>query len=159
SEYWEKRPFTLFRNDDSYFRKVLSLADMDEILSSHDLTYPSVQMVKNSAPIPPPRYASTREHKGVPMGEVVDPMKLFAEYRQGATIIMDEVHQTWPPLARLCASIERFFSHPTQTNVYLTPPGAQGFSAHYDTHDVFILQTAGSKHWRLYPSPMKLPLA
>ena len=57
-------------------------------------------MVKNSAPIPPPQFASPREHKGVPMGEVVDPVKLFAEYRQGATIIMDEVHRTWPPLAR-----------------------------------------------------------
>jgi hypothetical protein len=86
-------------------------------------------------------------------------VKIFAEYQQGATIIMDEVQRSWPPLAKLCASIERFFSHPTQTNVYLTPAGAQGFSAHYDTHDVFILQTAGSKHWRLYPSPVQLPLA
>src|SRR6185295_12103641 len=38
-------------------------------------------------------------------------------------------------------------------------PGAQGFSAHYDTHDVFILQAAGSKHWRLYGSSVQLPLA
>jgi hypothetical protein len=159
SEHWEKKPFTLFRNDESYFRNVFSLADMDDILSSRELIYPTVQMVKNSAPVPPPQFASPREHKGVPMGEVVDPVKLFAEYRQGATIIMDDVHRMWPPLARLCAEIERFFNHPTQTNVYLTPPGAQGFSAHYDTHDVFILQVAGSKHWRLYPSPMQLPLA
>ena len=35
-------------------------------------------------------------------------------------------------------------------NTYLTPAGAQGFSPHYDDVEVFILQTEGSKHWRLY---------
>ena len=43
-------------------------------------------------------------------------------------------------------------------NVYLTPPSSQGFTAHYDAHDVFILQIAGSKHWRLYDAPLRLPM-
>lgn len=158
TEYWEKRPLTLFRGDEGYFRHLLSLEDMDHILSSHDLRHPSLQLVKNSAPVAPPRYTTEVDVKGVPVGGVVDLVKMFAEYQQGATITLDQLHRSWTPLARLCASMERFFSHPTQTNVYLTPAGAQGFNAHYDTHDVFILQTAGSKRWRLYGSPMQLPL-
>ena len=35
-------------------------------------------------------------------------------------------------------------------NSYLTPAGTQGFSPHYDDVDIFILQTEGSKRWRLY---------
>ena len=35
-------------------------------------------------------------------------------------------------------------------NVYLTPPGTQGFAPHFDDVDVFILQLEGKKHWRLY---------
>jgi hypothetical protein len=157
ANHWEQQPFTLFRDDNAYFRKVLSLSDMDSILSSHDLKFPAIQLVKNGARLPPPQYTTPRDFKGTPVGEVVDLVRMFAEYQQGATIVLADLHSSWAPLARLCASMEQFLSHPTQTNVYLTPPGAQGFSAHYDTHDVFILQMAGSKRWRLYGSPVKLP--
>jgi ribosomal protein L16 Arg81 hydroxylase len=34
---------------------------------------------------------------------------------------------------------------PAQTNIYLSPPNAQGFGTHFDSHDVFVLQVAGSK--------------
>jgi ribosomal protein L16 Arg81 hydroxylase len=48
--------------------------------------------------------------------------------------------------------------HPFQTNIYITPPNSQGFPAHYDTHDVFVLQVEGSKTWRIYEhSPVVLP--
>src|SRR4051812_37942188 len=109
TDYWEKRPLTLFRGDEGYFRHLLSLEDMDHILSSHDLRHPSLQLVKNSAPVPPPRYTTEVDVKGVPVGGVVDLVKMFAEYQQGATITLDQLHRSWAPLARLCASMERFF--------------------------------------------------
>jgi len=40
--------------------------------------------------------------------------------------------------------------HPVQINAYITPPESQGFSAHYDVHDVFVLQVAGEKHWTVH---------
>ncbi len=40
----------------------------------------------------------------------------------------------------------------------MTPPGSQGFAVHYDTHDTAIIQITGSKHWRVYDSPVELPL-
>jgi ribosomal protein L16 Arg81 hydroxylase len=40
----------------------------------------------------------------------------------------------------------------------LTPARAKGFKAHYDTHDVFVLQVVGSKQWTLYGTPVELPL-
>jgi len=158
TDYWENRPLIVHRDDATYFRSLLSLADMDQILSSHDLTHPSLQLVKKNVPVPPPQYTTTVDVKGVATGGVIDLTKMYAEYHHGATITLDQLHRSWPPLARLCADMERSFSHPTQTNIYLTPPGARGFGAHYDTHDVFILQTAGSKRWRLYGSPTPLPL-
>ncbi len=158
SDHWEKRPLTVFRRDETYFRGVLSLEDVDRILSSHDLQHTSVQLVKNGTSVPPPQYTTEIDWQGMKIGGVIDLVKLFAEYQQGATILLDHLHRSWPPLARLCASVERFFSHPTQTNVYLTPPGSRGFAPHFDTHDVFILQAAGSKRWRLYGAPVQLPL-
>jgi ribosomal protein L16 Arg81 hydroxylase len=157
-EYWEQRPLIVHRGDATYFRDLLTLADLDRILSSHDLRHPTIQLVKDRAPVPPPQYTTTVEIKGVPVSGVIELVKLFAEYQAGATITIDNLQRSFAPLARLCASMERLFSHAAQTNVYLTPPRAQGFNPHYDTHDVFILQTAGSKRWRLYGTPVELPL-
>jgi len=36
---------------------------------------------------------------------------------------------------------------------------AQGAKPHYDTHDVFVLQVAGSKSWTIYGTPVESPLA
>jgi hypothetical protein len=54
--------------------------------------------------------------------------------------------------------VEHSFSHHFQTNIYLSPRNAQGFKTHYDSHDVFALQVAGSKHWTLYDTQIELPL-
>ncbi len=47
---------------------------------------------------------------------------------------------------------------PLQVNAYLTPPDSQGFATHYDTHDVFVLQVDGRKHWRIHPPVLPDPL-
>jgi len=38
-------------------------------------------------------------------------------------------------------------------NAYFTPANAQGFLPHWDTHDVFVVQIAGTKHWHLAGEP------
>ena len=45
-----------------------------------------------------------------------------------------------------------------QANSYYTPRRSQGFAVHHDTHDVFVLQVAGEKHWRVYDPLLELPL-
>ena len=59
-----------------------------------------------------------------------------------------------PKLAALCRAMEKAFSSHFQANVYLSPPNAQGFGTHFDSHDVFVLQVAGSKIWTLSSSFM-----
>jgi hypothetical protein len=43
--------------------------------------------------------------------------------------------------------------------LYLTPRNGRGLLPHVDTHDVFILQLHGAKHWRVGDPPEALPLA
>ena len=54
-------------------------------------------------------------------------------------------------------ALEYVFSCHVQTNLYLTPPHAQGFPTHYDNHCVFVLQMEGEKAWRLYNKPVDTP--
>jgi ribosomal protein L16 Arg81 hydroxylase len=42
-------------------------------------------------------------------------------------------------------------------NVCITPQNSSGFTPHYDTHEVLVLQIGGSKVWRIYDPPLKLP--
>lgn len=44
-----------------------------------------------------------------------------------------------------------------QSNIYLTPKNSQGLPAHYDGHDVFVLQLSGEKYWKLYQKPVDNP--
>lgn len=46
--------------------------------------------------------------------------------------------------------MERVYLHGVQANLYLTPPGAQGFRVHFDEHDVLVLQVRGEKRWRVW---------
>jgi hypothetical protein len=48
--------------------------------------------------------------------------------------------------------------HPVQVNAYITPPQSQGFSDHYDVHDVFVLQVVGRKRWRIHAPVHGSPL-
>jgi hypothetical protein len=61
-------------------------------------------------------------------------------------------------VARFCRELEQELGHRAQTNAYYTPPSAQGFKVHHDTHDVFCLQVAGEKRWLVYPPVVELPL-
>ena len=54
--------------------------------------------------------------------------------------------------------MEKVFSSHFQTNIYLSPPNAQGFATHFDSHDVFVLQVSGSKQWTIYDTLIELPL-
>ncbi len=157
SDYWEQRPLIIARSEPDYYADLCSLQDVDYIISSTDLRHPAIRLVKNGSEIPLRHYATN-----VPWGNdvftgVADVAKVLAEYRRGATIVLQAMHRSWTPLALFCRNLEAYLTYPLQTNVYLTPPSAQGFAPHYDTHDVFVLQISGSKHWRIYGSPLPLP--
>lgn len=92
--------------------------------------------------------------------------KLVRGYRDGYSILVDEVNYRWAPIAAQCAALqERFARHAgviarnrATCGLFLTPPRAQGSAPHYDCKDVFVLQIAGAKTWRLHAPPVEAPL-
>ena len=72
-------------------------------------------------------------------------------------MVLPALQRTWAPLRQLCAALEDEFSHPVHANAYLTPGDSPGFTPHYDTHEVFVLQIAGTKRWRVFQPPQPLP--
>jgi lysine-specific demethylase/histidyl-hydroxylase NO66 len=72
--------------------------------------------------------------------------------------VLQGLHRLWPPLIEFADQLAADLGHPTQVNAYITPPSSRGFSPHYDVHDVFVLQVAGEKHWRIHEPVLRDPL-
>jgi lysine-specific demethylase/histidyl-hydroxylase NO66 len=82
-------------------------------------------------------------------------LRLFAD---GSTVVLQGLHRLWPPLIEFADQLAADLGHPTQVNAYVTPPSSRGFDAHYDVHDVFVLQVAGQKHWTIHEPVLRDPL-
>src|SRR5690606_29453180 len=77
----------------------------------------------------------------------------------GATIVLQGLHRTWPPRVGFTRALTRELGHPAQVNAYVTPASSRAFDAHYDVHDVFVLQIAGEKRWVIHEPVHALPFA
>lgn len=72
-------------------------------------------------------------------------------FRRGATLVLDEVQDYLPALARFCEALSARLGLRFHASVFVTPPGSQGLDLHFDREEVFVQQLAGSKAWRVYP--------
>ncbi|WP_245644511.1 cupin domain-containing protein [Nocardioides jensenii] len=129
---------------------LLSLDDADTLLTSSAIRTPSIRLAKDGDVLPESSYTRGATLAGKPLTGLVDSRKALALFADGATIVFQGLHRYWPPITRLIAELELELGHPCQANAYLTPPGAQGFAVHSDSHDVFVFQTAGSKQWQVH---------
>jgi ribosomal protein L16 Arg81 hydroxylase len=150
-DYWGKAPLVVRRDRPDYFQSVLTLGDVDAAIAHLNLTFPDLSLVNASREIKKGDY--------VGIGNIINPDSVYREFAGGSTVILAQLQSKLRSLAEICRALEDEFSAPFQTNIYLTPSGSQGFKPHYDTHDVLVLQAAGSKRWRLYGMPMTLPLS
>lgn len=129
--------------------EILSLDRIDEIISDAELPPSSISMAKGGQSIPADEF--THANGVVDRGAVLD------QFRNGATIVLPQLHFGDGKLYQLCLALERRLGARVQTNIYLTPPGEHGFGIHYDDHDVFVLQVAGAKDWEIYGDREGLP--
>jgi ribosomal protein L16 Arg81 hydroxylase len=157
AETWEQQPLQLRRRTPGFYDPLLTRAQIEAALTSGGLRFPAVQLARDGHFLPPEAFTHTLRSGGDLFTGVPDLARLRAEYQAGATISLPGFHRACAPLARLVAAIEAQFSHAVHTNVYLTPAHAAGFTPHFDTHDVLILQIAGAKHWTIRRPPLPLP--
>ncbi|MBB5867857.1 hypothetical protein F4553_001236 [Allocatelliglobosispora scoriae] len=153
--HWGRRP--LLRRD-ADFTDLLDLAGVDELLSERGLRTPFLRIARDGQIVPAARYTG-----GGGLGaEIADQVRddlVLAQLATGATLVLQGLHRVWPPLRDFCLQLGAELGCAVQANAYLTPPAQTGFATHYDTHDVFVMQVAGHKHWRVHepvhPDPLE----
>ncbi|MDP5184495.1 cupin domain-containing protein [Blastococcus sp. BMG 814] len=157
-EHWAQHPL-LTRAEDTgnSFTDLLDLPAVDELLSRRGLRTPFLRIAKDGAVVDPKRF-TTSGGAGAEIADQVSSDAVLRLFADGSTVVLQGLHRLWPPLIEFADQLAADLGHPTQVNAYITPPSSQGFSPHYDVHDVFVLQVAGEKHWTIHEPVLPDPL-
>ncbi|MDD7938132.1 cupin domain-containing protein [Actinomycetospora lutea] len=131
------------------FGDLFDLGAVDELLSRRGLRTPFLRIAKQGTVVDS-RHFTGEGGVGAEVADQVQDDRVAALFAEGHTVVLQGVHRTWAPVADLVTALAAELGHPAQTNAYVTPASSQGFSAHYDVHDVFVLQVAGTKRWHVH---------
>ena len=130
---------------------------VDELLARRALRTPFLRMAQDGRTLDPSSY-TLGGGVGATLGDQVSEDRVLRLFADGATIVLQALHRTWAPVVEAAQDLAADLGHPVQVNAYVTPPQNQGFDDHYDVHDVFVVQVAGEKHWRVRPPVLESPL-
>jgi hypothetical protein len=154
SSYAEKWPFHV-RRPASFHTKLGSLEVVDQLLETQRLAQTDALLLHPSKKFSQANCEWVKQGMRDLQGEYSD---VYSAYLDGATVVCHLVAAYWPPLASLMQRLEQSCGYPFMANLYLSPRGTQGFTAHSDNKDGYIVQVAGSKRWEVREGTFPLPL-
>lgn len=157
-QFWESSFLHIERERPDYYSTVLDSDAIDSFFRRSDIRYPSVRIVKKGSELSVSDYTRSFVYGSYLVEDVIDCDKVLHLFAEGATIVLQLAQDSLRQLSLLVNELEASLGFRVQTNVYLTPHSSQGFTAHYDTHSVFVFQLKGTKYWNLYDTPLPLPL-
>jgi cupin superfamily protein len=158
SQHWGRSPLlTPAAELAGGFDDLFSAAAVDELVSRRGLRTPFLRMAKDGTVLPASNF-TRGGGAGASIADQVADDRVLAAMADGATLVLQALHRTWPPLVEFGSQLSEELGHPTQINAYITPPENQGFAPHYDVHDVFVLQVSGRKQWTIHQPVVVDPL-
>ena len=156
--YWGRQPLLTRRSAlPGRFEDLFGAAAADELVSQHGLRTPFIRMAKDGTVLAGREFTRSGG-AGAGIADQVADDRVLAHLADGATLVLQALHRTWPSLVEFGTQLAADLGHPVQINSYITPPDSRGFAAHYDVHDVFVFQIAGTKRWRIHAPVVVDPL-
>lgn len=70
-------------------------------------------------------------------------------FERGRTVLIRHSERAHPILRGVADDFQNHFGDPVDIQLYVTPPGGEGFEWHYDLEEVFVIQTSGEKEFYL----------
>ncbi|NET49454.1 MAG: cupin, partial [Merismopedia sp. SIO2A8] len=138
---WTSKAVHILSEETNKFADLFSWEQLNYLLNYHQFKYPDLRLALD--------------------GKVLDESaneNLTKFCQEGATLIINQVNKLVPEIAKFATELKYDLGYGIQLNAYCSWPGKQGFSSHYDTHEVFVLQIDGSKKWYVFSDTFKYPL-
>nr|ADZ45327.1 cupin 4 [Streptomyces sp. NRRL 30471] len=133
--------------------ELLDIPALEDILRWNVLRFPYVFMSKDQARLPLETYCSNRRVFSYVQEGYLDGGKTVAALEKGASLYLNHLEDWHPGFGRYLQSWQSLPVAKTVANAFITPAGTQAVGRHWDDSHNFILQTAGSKRWRIYAPP------
>lgn len=156
-EYLDKKPLVLRREDQSYYEALYTLNDTLEVIyRSRTLTNYDIRLSHAEKKIDKKQFALVDKYNNVDVAKSIDFHSLKYLFRQEkATVVIENLGKTNIEVNKVVRGLNHELGSVWDATLFFTPIASQGFPAHFDLLDFFVLQLHGSKRWRLYESPIK----
>lgn len=140
--YWEQRPLLIEKP--SWPQNLLNISTIEHLIA---FRHPgkTVSMVKTV-------FECSSNRAKFESQSSTNPNAIVQAWYDGATVIISQIHHHDAQVALYVQELTSTFQHEIGANLYFTPPNSQGFQAHVDDHDVFVLQLEGRKEWIIHSS-------
>ena len=156
----QRRPM-LFRGPPDRFSALIDWDDLNKLIRTRNLKPPQLKLSSDGQAFPVTdlfsRAYGLGSRKLYTAGERIDGHKLTRYLQNGATLIVDSIGTIHEPVKTLIAAIEASLGTHATANLYVSYRRQRGFSTHWDSHDVYVLQVRGSKDWRLFGETRRAP--
>ncbi|MEE2777814.1 MAG: cupin domain-containing protein [Acidobacteriota bacterium] len=139
-KYWGKKA-VLIPGEEAKFEDLFGWEDVNNIVNNSGPGFSALRLI--------------HEKKGLPHEEF---QRLADWLAKGATLGINHVDTIDPIVGRFADVLARDLNTHVNINSYVSCPAKQAFDLHFDEHDVFAVQLAGTKKWRVFEPTMTHPL-
>jgi ribosomal protein L16 Arg81 hydroxylase len=149
--YYERQPLLIKRKSPSHYGDLLTVEALNAHLGEAAMLSTELRLVRNGEQIAEADLAWPDSSDNTRFADdAADKEMIFARFYEGYSLIISSYERHCAAVLHLRHDMERVFHSPAMTYVFLTPRNAQGFRAHQDGEDTFVLQIAGTKHWTVF---------
>jgi hypothetical protein len=152
SRYYLQEPLSAL-GQRNRFNGLYSWEQLNHLLETQRLNRPRLRVFQAGTEVSESRYSVSS-----PNGAALDAEGLRGCLADGATLIVDYVDETHPPLSALAATMEQYFEAKVNVNLYASWSDIQGFALHWDAQEAIILQISGRKRWTIHRPTRDNPL-
>jgi hypothetical protein len=135
------------------FHHLLDWDELARLLETHPLDHSRLRLIARGKDIPPERY--TRILGGIAR---LDSGALSLLLDSGATLVVNHIDDLVPGVASIADDVADRLGARVVVNLYASWRSDPGFGAHWDHHDILVLQLAGAKTWAIHKPVCANPL-
>ncbi|MEU6315914.1 cupin domain-containing protein [Streptomyces sp. NPDC047014] len=136
--------------DPARARDLVSVGRLDDLVTTETVPPAYLRIARAGQGVPGKAYTRVAAEPGTALTEAVVPEQVYELFRSGGTVTWNYLHHLLPSARRLVQAFARTFAAPAEAVAFLTPAGHDGYAPHHDPVDVFVVQTEGTKHWRVW---------